>query len=90
MKLQLVLRSLAVIVTALVANWWSVLPAGVLLCGLLLIRWYFLKTAREVKRLEAIGIWIVEHGHFIPCMEAACRGVVWEGLCVGPLSLSLT
>ena len=55
LSIQLSLKSLAIVATALVANWWSVLPAGLLLAGLLAIRWYFLKTAREVKRLEAIG-----------------------------------
>lgn len=53
--LQYSTRCLAVVITALVANWWTLLPMLVLLVGFLLIRWYFLKTGREVKRLEAVG-----------------------------------
>ena len=54
---QLASRCFAVVVTTLVANWWTILPAGVLLVGFLFVRWYFLKSAREIKRLEAVGMY---------------------------------
>lgn len=57
---QLSFRCLAIIMTTLVANWWTLLPAAVLMLGLVLIRGYYLKTGREVKRLEAVG----RHGSF--------------------------
>ena len=72
--MQLAMRSLAVIVTALIANWWSILPASVFLGGLLLIRWYYLKTAREVKRLEALGtLW-----HGVLKLWALSQLVSWK------------
>lgn len=54
--MQLLFRCFAILVTALAANWWTLIPAALVVAALLAIRWYFLKTAREVKRLEAIGV----------------------------------
>ncbi len=52
---QLLLRFLAVLVTASYGNPYILIPAAVILVGFVLLRWYFLKTSREVKRLEAAG-----------------------------------
>ena len=53
--LQLLLRCVAVIVTAMASNPWVVIPAVILVISFLALRWYYLRTSREVKRLEAIG-----------------------------------
>ena len=43
-----------VIITAVIANYWILLPAATVVVAFLALKWYYLKTAREVKRLEAI------------------------------------
>ena len=53
--IQLLLRCIAVIATAISSNPWVAIPAVVLIISFLAIRWYYLRTSREVKRLEAIG-----------------------------------
>ena len=52
---QLLLRLLAIILTAAASNYWVLIPAAIVMVVLLALRWYYLKTSREVKRLEAIG-----------------------------------
>ncbi len=41
--------------TASSSNPWVFIPAVVVMAALLVLRWYYLKTSRAVKRLEAIG-----------------------------------
>lgn len=53
--IQLLLRFLAIIVTAIASNYWVAIPAVVVVVAFLILRWYYLKTSRDVKRLEAIG-----------------------------------
>ena len=43
-------------VTAAVSNYWVLIPAVLVMTIFLAFRWYFLKTSREIKRLEAIGM----------------------------------
>ncbi len=52
---QLLLRFFAIIVTASAANYWVLIPAVIVIVVFIVIRWYYLKTSRDVKRLEAIG-----------------------------------
>ena len=52
---QLLLRCLAIVVTAITINAWVMIPAFLLLSVFLAIRWYYLKTSRDIKRLEAVG-----------------------------------
>lgn len=54
-SLQLLTRFFAIIITAAAANYWILLPAVLVMVVFLVLRWYYLKTARDVKRLEAIG-----------------------------------
>ena len=56
LTLQLFLRFLAIMVTAVVSNYWVLIPAVLVMTIFLALRWYFLKTSREIKRLEAIGM----------------------------------
>ena len=53
-------RFLAVLVTAIVGNPWLTIAAVVIMLVFVFFRWYYLKTARDVKRLEAIGINILK------------------------------
>ena len=53
---QIMLRFLAVMIVAGAANVYVFIPVAVVIVLLLLLRWYYLTTAREVKRLEAIGV----------------------------------
>ena len=55
LSLQLVLRFLAIIVTACVSNPWILIPAAVIMICFILLRTYYLKTSRDIKRLEAVG-----------------------------------
>ena len=52
--MQLLLRCLAIVVTAAAANVYIVIAAVFVIVGFLSLRWYYLKTSRDVKRLEAI------------------------------------
>lgn len=52
---QLLLRFLAIIITACVSNPWVLIPAVVVMAMFLLLRTYYLKTSRDIKRLEAVG-----------------------------------
>lgn len=49
------LRFLAIMIVAGAANVYVFIPVGIVVVLFLLLRWYFLKTSREIKRLEAIG-----------------------------------
>lgn len=55
--LQLLTRFFAIIITAAAANYWILFPAALVMVLFLALRWYYLKTARDVKRLEAICKW---------------------------------
>ena len=52
---QLLLRFLAIILMAAASNYWVLIPAFLVMAVFLFFRWYYLKTSREIKRLEAIG-----------------------------------
>ncbi len=54
-SIQLLLRFFTIILTASSSNPWVFIPAVVVMTALLALRWYYLKTSRDVKRLEAIG-----------------------------------
>jgi len=53
--LQLLLRFIAIIILASAANPYVMIPLPIIMAIFLVFRWYFLKTSRDVKRLEAIG-----------------------------------
>lgn len=53
--MQFLLRFLAIIFTATGSNVWVIIPAFVLIVIFLAFRWYYLKTSRGIKRLEAAG-----------------------------------
>ncbi len=53
--LQLVLRFIVILLVACIANYWIIIPAAILVTFFVIMRWYYLKTSREIKRLEAIG-----------------------------------
>ena len=53
--MQLLLRFLAIMLTASASNFWILISAVVIIIMFLAIRWYYLNTSRDVKRLEAIG-----------------------------------
>jgi len=52
---QLMMRFMAIMIVACVANYWLFIPATIIIAVLLLFRWFFLHTSRHVKRLEALG-----------------------------------
>ena len=53
--LQYLFQSATIIVTAVVSNVWLILPAVALIIALLCIQQYYLRTSRDIKRLESIG-----------------------------------
>ncbi|KAL5474368.1 hypothetical protein EMCRGX_G026307 [Ephydatia muelleri] len=53
--LMMSLRCLAVILTIAVANVWVLIPICFCVATVFLMRWYYLKTSREIKRFEAIA-----------------------------------
>ena len=54
--IEMFVRFIFILITAVVANPWLVIAAVAVILALFLFRWYYLKTARDVKRLEAIGM----------------------------------
>lgn len=49
------MRFLATIVTVVFAIVYMIIVVALLLVLLVGMRWYYIKTARDVKRLEALG-----------------------------------
>ncbi|XP_065919884.1 ATP-binding cassette sub-family C member 4-like isoform X2 [Dysidea avara] len=49
------LRIFAIVITACVANYWMAIPASIMVTVLVLFRHFFLRTSRNVQRLEAIA-----------------------------------
>ena len=54
-QLQLAMRFVAILVTAIASNPYLPIVIAALIVFFLGFRWYYLKTARDVKRLEAVG-----------------------------------
>lgn len=48
-------RVSSVLITAIVAIPWFIIPCALLMVLFLALRFYYIKTSRELKRLEAIG-----------------------------------
>ena len=55
---QILLRIFAIVIIACVANYWLFIPSSVIIIILVLFRHYFLRTSRNVQRLEALGMLI--------------------------------
>ncbi len=53
--LQLSSRVSAILLTAVVALPWLLIPCVVLFILFVGVRWYYLKAARDLKRLEGVG-----------------------------------
>ena len=53
--MQVLLRIFSILIVAGVANYFIFIPVVIVVCVFIAIRWYYLTTAREIKRLEAIG-----------------------------------
>lgn len=49
------MQLLAVLVTVCVSNPWVLIPTSLIVVVFLLLRAYYLKNSREIKRLEAVG-----------------------------------
>ncbi len=54
-SLQLILTMITTAAMALAANYWIFLPTILSVCVLWVLRWYYLRTSRDLKRLEAVG-----------------------------------
>ncbi len=53
--IQIFIRFLGILITSIAANPWLAIVAAAVMVVFVFFRWYYLKTARDVKRLEAIG-----------------------------------
>ena len=49
------MQLLAVLATVCVSNPWVLIPTSLIVVVFLLLRAYYLKNSREIKRLEAVG-----------------------------------
>ena len=56
--IQLFLRFFAILFAAAIANPYSLLLIAVVVIAFVLLRSYYLRTARDVKRLEALGMYM--------------------------------
>ena len=52
---QLSLRCTAIIFTAASSNAWLIIPALAMTALFIALRWYYLRSAHSVKRIESIG-----------------------------------
>ena len=52
----MLLRIFAIMIIACVANYWLFIPSSIIIIGLVLFRHYYLRTSRNLQRLEALGI----------------------------------
>ena len=52
---QYAMRFLATLLTAMISIPYMIIVVVALLAAFLCLRWYYVKTARDVKRLEALG-----------------------------------
>ena len=53
--MQVLLRIFSILIVAGVANYFIFIPVVIVVGVFIAIRWDYLTTAREIKRLEAIG-----------------------------------
>ncbi len=53
--IERLIRFLAILIISIAANPWLAIVAAAVMVVFVFFRWYYLKTARDVKRLEAIG-----------------------------------
>ncbi len=58
-------RMVAIAITAIVALPWLLIPCVVLLPIFLAIRWYYLLTVRDLKRLEGLGESVHQTYHYV-------------------------
>ena len=56
--IQLFVRFLGILIISIAANPWLAIVAAAVMVVFVFFRWYYLKTARDVKRLEAIGNYV--------------------------------
>jgi hypothetical protein len=54
-SLQYLFQCTAIIVLAIISNTWLLLPAVFLITALVCLQQYYVRTSRDIKRLEAIG-----------------------------------
>ena len=52
---QLAMRFLATLLTAMISIPYMIIVVVALMAVFVGLRWYYIKTARDVKRLEALG-----------------------------------
>ena len=52
---QLLVQFVAILATVCASNPWVLIPTSVIVVVFLLLRAYYLKNSREIKRLEAVG-----------------------------------
>ena len=55
-------------IVAGIANYYVFFPAVIVVTAYLLVRWYYITTAREIKRLEAIGVYGVSLAFVCACI----------------------
>ena len=52
-------------IIACAANYWLFIPSSIIVIGLVVFRRYFLRTSRNVQRLEALGIILIKTFSYI-------------------------
>ena len=56
--LKLSFKFLSAVILAIVGNYWIIIPSFFLFLSLVFLRAYYLRTSRDIKRLEAIGNYV--------------------------------
>ena len=66
---------LAIMIFASVANWFIIFPMIALIIVFLAMRFYYLKSSQEIKRLEAVGRF------------TQSDGILWTHICLLALAI---
>lgn len=80
---QLLLRCIAVVLTAASANYWIFIPASILIVALLVLRTYYLRTATQIKWLESNGqgTWVHKSFAFMHTNFSSTQSCVQSPVC---------
>ena len=62
---KIMLHFVSIMIVSGVANYWIFLPMVFVIVAFVMLRSYYLRTSREMKRLEAVGEYIILHDMII-------------------------
>lgn len=52
---------ISMVILIIISNYYMAIPTAILVVGLFIIRGYFIRTVRDVKRIEAVGKFLLKN-----------------------------